>query len=84
VLKSDISEEALRRTLEGMCHQVSVEGLPAVQTFIHDKDLVLITQGEDLVVLHAAMLVKIVNFINSQTNPKTGDFLPVPERTNVN
>lgn len=79
-----LDEASVRRTLEGMCHRVIVDGILPVDTYIHDKDTVIITQGEDVLFLHAAMLVKIVNFLNSQTNPKTGDFLPIPERTNVN
>lgn len=82
--KPDLSPDALKATLQGWCHQVSVGDIVPVQTFIHDKDHVILTQDEDVIVLHAGMLVKIVNFLNSQTNPKTGDFLPVPERTNVN
>jgi hypothetical protein len=80
----DFSDEALRKTLTGMCHQVSMEGLSPVQTFIHDKDTIIMTQNEDTIAFHGGMLVTIVKFLNSQTNPKTGDFMPIPESTNVN
>ena len=77
-------EAALKRTLEGLCYRVAVDGILPAETFIHDKDTVIITQGEDVLFLHVAMLVKIVSFLNSQTDPRTGDFIPLTvEKTNV-
>ena len=79
----DLSDEAFRETLKGMCHEVSVEKLPPLRTFIHDKDTILLVQGPEVIILHAAMLVNMVKFINSQTHPVTGDFSPIPESSNV-
>ena len=79
----DISPEALRATLTGFAHQVELQPLPPLRTHIHDKDTVILTQGQDVIVIHAAMLVNMVRFINSQTNPVTGDFTPIPESSNV-
>ena len=79
----DISEESLRATLTGFAHEVEVLPLPPLRTHIHDKDTIILTQGQDVIVIHAAMLVNMVKFINSQTNPATGDFMPIPESSNV-
>lgn len=79
----DISEEGLRATLKGFAHEVGLDPLPSVRTHIHDKDTIILTQGQEVIILHAAMLVNMVKFINSQTNPATGDFMPIPESSNV-
>lgn len=79
----NLDPEALRKTLLGFSHQVEVQGIPPVRTHIHDKDTIIMTQGQEVIILHSAMLVNIVRFINSQTDPKTGDFTPIPESSNV-